>query len=217
MITVNSPEKNLQKNNLRENKNAIKFSQEFFMIRAGGLIRNIHSSVSDIIRITSNTKNITIEFVLYRMNIIITHQTNKKISDVVDLDYMEESWKLNISSPVQIPDSTRRITEWFPTHTVLIVNDSLKNILQLLSQESVKELAEENLQKINSFNDKIKENDRTIQWYESENEKYTHDSSKLDLEIAMKMKETYETFRHRTSENKLGKSITTGEEGIPET
>lgn len=212
MITVNSPEQILRKNNLRENKNAIKFSQEFFMIRAEGLIRNIHSSVSDIIKITSNTKYITIEFGLYRMNIIITHQTNKKISDVVDLDYMEESWKLNVNSPVQITDKSI-----WPTHTVLIVKDSLKNILHLLSQDSIKELAEENLRKINSFNDKIKENDRTIQWYKSENEKYTQDSSKLDLEIAMKMKEIYETFRHRTSENKLGKSITTGEEGIPET
>ncbi len=211
MITTNSPDKNSRKNKLRQDKNAIKFAQEFFMIRVEGLIRNIHSSVSDVIKITANTKDISIEFGLYRMNIIIRHNTNVKISDVVDLDYMEEKWQLTIYAAVPVP------TNRFQTHTIIFETDSIKNILQLLSQESIKELAEENLQKINSFNDKIKENERTIQWYKSENEKYSLDSSKLDLEIAMKMKELYETFRHRPSENKLGKSLTTGEEGIPKT
>ena len=211
MITTNSPDKNSRKNKLRQDKNAIKFAQEFFMIRVEGLIRNIHSSVSDVIKITSNTKDITIEFGLYRMNIIIRHNTKIKISDVVDLDYMEESWELFVSSSAKIK------RDWYETHVVLNVKNTLENILQLLSQESIKELAEEILQKINSFNDKIKENERTIQWYKSENEKYALDSSKLDLEIAMKMKELYETFRHRPSENKLGKSLTTGEEGIPKT
>ncbi len=211
MITTNSPDKNSRKNKLRQDKNAIKFAQEFLMIRVEGLIRNIHSSVSDVIKITSNTKDITIEFGLYRMNIIIRHNTKIKISDVVDLDYMEESWELFVSSSAKIK------RDWYETHVVLNVKNTLENILQLLSQESIKELAEENLQKINSFNDKIKENERTIQWYKSENEKYSLDSSKLDLEIAMKMKELYETFRHRPSKNKLGKSLTTGEEGIPKT
>lgn len=212
MITVSSPDKNSKKNKLRENKNAIKFAQEFFMIRIEGLIRNIHPSVSDIIKITSNTKNITIEFELYRMDVVIRHNTNKKISDVVDLDYMEEYWELFICSPVVIKGKN-----WYETNVVLNIEDMLKNILQLLSDESIKELAEENLQKISSLDEKIKENDRTIQWYKSENEKYQLDSSKLDLQIAMKMKDTYETFRHRASENKSRKSIPTGEEGIPKT
>jgi hypothetical protein len=60
----------------------------------------------------------------------------------------------------------------------------------------------------------IKDNEKMIQWYVSENAKVQSDSLKLDLEIAMKMKELYETFRHRTSENKIGQSIGTGEEGI---
>lgn len=212
MITVSSPDKNSKKNKLRENKNAIKFAQEFFMIRIEGLIRNIHPSVSDIIKTISSTKNITIEFSLYRMDVVIRHNTNKKISDVVDLDYMEEFWELVICSPVVIKGKN-----WYETNVVLNIEDTLENILQLLSDESIKELAEENLQKISSLDEKIKENDRTIQWYKSENEKYQLDSSKLDLQIAMKMKDTYETFRHRPSENKSRKSIPTGEEGIPKT
>lgn len=212
MIIASSPDKNSKKNKLRENKNAIKFAQEFFMIRIEGLIRNIHPSVSDIIKITSNTKDITIEFSLYRMDVVIRHNTNKKISDVVDLDYMEESWVLQVYS--KVPVTTQ---DWFQLNRCLFESNSLKNILQLLSAESIKELAEENLQKISSLDDKIKENDRTIQWYKSENEKYQLDSSKLDLQIAMKMKELYETFRHWPSENKSRKSIPTGEEGISKT
>lgn len=211
MITVSSPDKNSKKNNLRENKNAIKFSQEFFMIRIEGLIRNIHPSVSNIIKVTSNIKDITIEFSLYRMDIVIRHTTKNKISDIVDLDYMEEVWELFVCS------STKIKRDWYETNVVLRIKDTLENILQLLSDESIKELAQENLQKISSLDDKIKENDRTIQWYKSENEKYTLDSSKLDLEISMKMKELYETFRHRASENKSRKSIPTGEEGISKT
>lgn len=203
---------NLKKNNKRENENAIKFSQEFFKIRLVGILQEIHPSVSDKIIIENSIKRLFVKFDLFRKHISIEHYTRKKLSNIVNLDYMEEDWKLKVRSNVKLPGNP-----WYSDRPIFEHKDSLKNILQLLSQDSIKELAEENLRKINSFNDKIKENDRTIQWYESENEKYTQDSSKLDLEIAMKMKEIYETFRHRTSENKLGKSITTGEEGIPET
>jgi hypothetical protein len=153
-----------------------------------------------------------IEFNLYRMNVSLRHTTRKKISDIVNLDYMEEEWELIIHSPAEIPTKN-----WYKSNLVLKHEDSLKNILLLLSQESIKELAESNLSEIKTLEGMIKDNEKTIQWYVSENEKFQSDSSKLDLEIAMKMKELYETFRHRPSENKSRKSIPTGEEGISKT
>jgi len=212
MITASSPDKNSRKNKLRQDKNVIKFAQEFFMIRVEGLIRNIHSSVSDIIKITSNQKNITIEFELYRMYVVIKHNTRNKISDIVDLDYMEEAWELTINSSVHLPSK-----HWYQSNNVLTIKDSLENIILLLSQDSIKELTELNVFEINTLDGMIKDNERTIQWYKSENEKFAQDRVKLDIEIAMKMKDTYETFRHRPSENKSSKSLTTGEEGIPKT
>lgn len=192
----------------QENINAIKFAHEFFEIRLTGFLQDIHNSIKNL-KFTYETKSIYVEFELYNMPFQLNFSSAKTIQNIAEVDFMQCSWKIIAYRYRKYGSNNREF--------LFSQKYKLENILHLLSQDSIKELAEENLRKINSFNDKIKENDRTIQWYKSENEKYTQDSSKLDLEIAMKMKEIYETFRHRTSENKLGKSITTGEEGIPET
>lgn len=205
-------ESNLKKNKKRENENAIKFAQEFFQIRLVGMLQDIHSSISETITVEHSRNWMKVNFQLFRKEFYLEHKTNKTISDIVELDYLKEQWTLRAYSNVTIPNNP-----WYSVFHLFNYESSLENILQLLSDESIKELAEENLQKISSLDDKIKENDRTIQLYKSENDKYTLDCSKLDLEIAMKMKELYETFRHRPSENKSRKSIPTGEEGIPKT
>ena len=192
----------------QQNINAIKFAQEFFEIRLTGLLQDIHHSIKKL-KFVYETKSIYVEFELYNMPFQLNFSSAKTIQNIVEVDFMDCTWKL-------IAYRYRKYGS-YNKEFLFSQKYKLENILQLLSQESIKELAEENLQKINSFNDKIKENERTIQWYKSENEKYTLDSSKLDLEIAMKMKELYETFRHRPSENSISKSLTTGEEGIPKT
>jgi hypothetical protein len=97
------------------------------------------------------------------------------------------------------------------------ISDFEEELLSEILDSGHKKYSEEQLRKIDSKKLLITENNRSISWMNAENVKYKKDISVSEELIIDKMKELYETFRHRPSENKLGKSLTTGEEGIPKT
>lgn len=192
-------------------ENIIKFNQEFFQIRLTGLLQQIHPSVSNI-KFEDNTnpiRMITCKFKIYRLEFVLQHFSGETISEISGIDYMEIGWTLF--------GPTTRKAYGIEIRDTVIKLSTLKNILEILSSEELKKYSEEQIGKIDSKKLLLEENNRAISWMMAENEKYIKDISTSEEQIIKKMKDTYETFRHRTSENKLGKSITTGEEGIPET
>jgi hypothetical protein len=192
-------------------ENIIKFNQEFFQIRLAGLLNQIHPSVSNI-KFEHNTnpiRMITCKFKIHRLEFVLQHFSGETISEISGIDYMENGWTLF--------GPTTRKSYGIEIRDTIIKLSTLNNILEILSNEELKKYSEEQIGKIDSKKLSLEENNRAISWMKTENEKYIKDISTSEEQIIKKMKETYETFRHRTSENKLGKSITTGEEGIPET
>ena len=131
----------------QQNINAIKFAQEFFEIRLTGLLQDIHHSIKKL-KFVYETKSIYVEFELYNMPFQLNFSSAKTIQNIVEVDFMDCTWKL-------IAYRYRKYGS-YNKEFLFSQKYKLENILQLLSQESIKELAEENLQKMNSVNDKIK-------------------------------------------------------------